>query len=105
MKPKRLYSISKEVISLPKLVADQTLTLATSGFGVAAALAWNEAIKAMIDGYIQPLLGFDSSLISKVMYALLITIIAVAVTMQLTKMKQKLEAKEQRKEESQDAGE
>jgi hypothetical protein len=50
--------------------------LATAGFGLVAALAWNEAIKAFLDRFISS----GNGLLSKAIYALIITIIAVLVT-------------------------
>jgi len=58
------------------------IQLATAGFGLVAALAWNEVIKEFIDRYISS----GSSLISKLIYALLVTSIAVWVTYILGKM-------------------
>lgn len=69
----------------------KTMTqLATAGFGVAAALAWNETIKAFIDHFISPGSGFRSKLI----YALIVTLIAVVVAYYLGKSTQKASEKE-----------
>ena len=57
--------------------------LATAGFGLVAALAWNEAIQSTIREIV-PLGG--SNIISKLIYALIVTIIAVSVTYSLGKM-------------------
>ena len=51
-------------------------TLMTTAFGLIAALAWNEAIKAIILAYFPPQSGITGLLI----YAILITIIAVVAT-------------------------
>lgn len=78
----------------PKLtiaVLKQMLTLATSGFGLVAALAWNSAIQELVNTYIKPYLPVSSGLISLVLYAILVTIIAVMVTVNLSKIIQKLE--------------
>jgi len=68
------------------------IQLATAGFGLVAALAWNEVIKEFIDRYI----ASGSSLISKLIYALLVTLIAVWVTYILGKMIQQ-ESKDEEK--------
>ena len=64
--------------------------LATSGFGLVAALAWNNVIQETVNAYIKPLVGGQSGLISLLIYALIITVLAVVVTLQLSKLEQKL---------------
>lgn len=71
---------------MPKEVLRQMLTLATSGFGFVAALAWNSLIQESIDTYIKPFVGGGSTLFSKLIYALVVTLIAVVITYQLTKL-------------------
>ncbi len=68
--------------------------LATAGFGVAAALAWNEAIKKFIDRFIAPGSGFISSLI----YAIIVTLVAVMVAYWLGRLTQEAHQKEEKKE-------
>lgn len=63
--------------------------LATAGFGLVAALAWNDAIQNFISHFIKSGSGF----ISKLIYAILVTIMAVWVTFYLGKSTQ--EAKEE----------
>lgn len=58
-------------------VAQTVATLVTTAFGLIAALAWNEAIKAIITQYFQAGNGITGLLI----YAILITIIAVVATL------------------------
>ncbi len=65
---------------------EQMLKLATSGFGLVAALAWNDVVKDIIDGYIKPYVGKDSGLASQALYAIIITILAVTITYFLTKL-------------------
>lgn len=77
---------------LPKAVIKQMTALATSGFGLVAALAWNNVIKETVDVYIKPLIGEGSGLVSLVIYAIIITVLAVLVTLQLSKLEQKLKA-------------
>lgn len=66
--------------------------LATAGFGIAAALAWNDAIQTLINR----LLPKGSELLSKITYALLVTGLAVLVTYFLGKMTQKASAEEEK---------
>lgn len=72
-------------------VIKQMVTLATSGFGLVAALAWNNVIQDLVNNYIKPYLPQGSSIISLFVYAVLITILAVTITYQLTKIIERLE--------------
>lgn len=83
----------KESEKLTLAIVKQMLTLATSGFGLVAALAWNEAIKTAINDYVKPLTGVASGLASLVLYAIVVTTLTVAITLQLTKLQRKLESK------------
>lgn len=56
-----------------------TSTMAIAGFSLVAALAWNELIKALIDLYIPR----GSSVISHLIYAIVVTTVVVMVTMWL----------------------
>lgn len=70
----------------------QMLTLATAGFGLVAALAWNSLIQEFVNQYVK--IWFpNSGLISLLIYALIITVIAVLVTVQLSRVLQRLENK------------
>jgi hypothetical protein len=75
---------------LPRAVIKQMTTLATSGFGLVAALAWNNVIKETVDIYIKPIIGEKSGLFSLIIYALLVTALALIVTLQLSKLEQKV---------------
>ncbi|MEI8143043.1 MAG: DUF5654 family protein [Candidatus Berkelbacteria bacterium] len=59
------------------------LSLSTAGFGLVAALVWNDAIQTFLKEIIP--LG-SNGLVSKLIYALIVTTIAVAVTYFLGKM-------------------
>ena len=61
-------------------ILEKVSTLATAGFGLVAALAWNDAIKAMFDSLF-PAPG--DNLAAKFSYALVITILIVIITIQL----------------------
>jgi hypothetical protein len=76
---------------LPTAVVKQMTALATSGFGLVAALAWNEVIKELVNTYIKPLVGGGSGLITLAIYALLVTILAVFVTLQLSRLEEKID--------------
>lgn len=74
-----------------KAVFKQMLTLATSGFGLVSALAWNQFIQEAIDTYIKPFVPYSSTIISKLLYAFFITTLAVIITYQLAKLIEKVE--------------
>ena len=74
---------------IDKEIFDQILKLSTSGFGLVAALAWNELIKEIVSMYIKPLVGGSSGLISLLIYAVLITTLAVVVTINLSRLTNK----------------
>jgi hypothetical protein len=86
-----------EASNLKKQFATQTLKLVTSGFGLVAALAWNEVIKEAVSIYIKPLFGEGSGLISLLIYAVLVTGLVVFVTYQLSKISGEEETKEKSK--------
>ncbi len=63
----------------------QMVTLATSGFGLVAALAWNDTIQQIVKDYIEPRVP-GSGIFSRLIYALIITAVAVLITYQLSKI-------------------
>ena len=69
----------------------QMLTLATSGFGLVAALAWNSVIQEFINSSVKKWLPTGSGLLSLLVYAVAITALAVFVTIQLSQLKERLE--------------
>ena len=73
-------------------IVKQMVTLSTSGLGLVAALAWNNVIQDLVNNYIKPYLPSGSSLLSLLIYAILITILAVSVTYNLTKVVERLES-------------
>lgn len=72
-------------------VLKQMLTLATAGFGLVAALAWNNVIQEFVNTYVKKYLTVGSGIISLLLYAILITVFAVLVTYHLTNVLEKLE--------------
>lgn len=89
---------TKEEIRKYRLaVIQQMLKLATAGFGLVAALAWNELIRTFINDYLKTKLGFDSGLISLIIYAITVTVLAVVITLQLSRMAEKLTGEEEKK--------
>jgi histone H3/H4 len=68
---------------------ERLLRLVTSGFGLVSALAWNEVIKEVVKNYIKPVFGKTSGFISLVIYAILVTFLAVLVTYNLSRLAQR----------------
>lgn len=72
-------------------LAKQMLTLATAAFGLVAALAWNQFIQEFVTVYIKKWFDGSGKLISMGIYAIIVTVLAVLVTWQLSKIIKKLE--------------
>lgn len=70
----------------------QLVTLSTSGFGLVAALAWNDTIQQAVKEFIEPKIP-GSGILSRLIYALLITILAVFITYQLSRISSKFRNK------------
>lgn len=83
------FKTGKEVEKDPELhieIIKQMITLATSGFGFVAALAWNNVIQEFVKNYVSIWLPKGGGLASLLLYAVIITILAVFVTYQLSKL-------------------
>ncbi len=76
----------------------QMITLSSAGFGVVAALAWNDAIQSFVKEYIDKYFSAGSGIISRFIYAVIITMIAVLVTYELTKMIKDKSGEEKKKD-------
>ncbi len=82
---------SKEEKKLHIEVIRQMVTFSTSGFGLVAALAWNNFIQELVNNYVKKWLPGNSGLISLLIYALIVTFLAVFVTLQLSRLSQRLQ--------------
>lgn len=69
----------------------QMVALSTAGFGLVAALAWNNLIQELVNSYVKKWFPSDGKIISLLIYALVVTFLAVIVTYQLTKLKERVE--------------
>lgn len=67
-------------------IVSESLTMMSTAFGLAAALAWNEAIKKLIDEFIPK----GKGVLSLFLYAGLITAAAVIITSRLSRVKERL---------------
>jgi len=69
------------------LIVDKMSALITAAFGLIAALAWNEAIKAIF----KEVFGSEETIVPMLAYAITVTIVAVILTIlvarSLSKMK------------------
>lgn len=83
----------EEKIRLHLEVAKQMVALSTAGFGLVAALAWNSLIQEFVNTYIKRWLPGSGKLITLGLYAIIVTVLAVFVTLQLSKIVKKLEEK------------
>jgi hypothetical protein len=70
------------------LVLETIAALMTAAFGLIAALAWNEAIKALIAEY----LSAGSAITGLFIYAIIVTIIAIIATLIIARSLGKLKA-------------
>lgn len=90
--PKKTTVQRKQDKRLTILLVQQMLTLATSGFGLVAALAWNSLVQELVNNYIKKFLPNGSGPWSLFIYALVVTALAVFITYQLSKILRRLGA-------------
>lgn len=79
---------AKKELPFHRELLTQLVTLSTSAFGLAAALAWNETIQQTVKDFIEPSLP-GSGIFSKFIYAILVTVLGVVITFQLSKLASK----------------
>ena len=71
-------------------VIEKIAALLTAAFGLVAALAWNGAIKAIF----LKVFGTAEGIVPMLVYAVVVTLIAVIVTIQIGKAAERAKAKE-----------
>jgi len=94
---KVIKKTKKEIKKYQLVIIKQMLKLATAGFGLVAALAWNEFIRTFINDYLKTKLGLGSGLISLAIYAVIVTILAVFITLQLSRIAERLSQEKEEK--------
>jgi hypothetical protein len=67
-------------------ILEKITDLVTAGLGLVAALAWNDAIQELF----KVIFGTQSTLLAKFLYAALITVIIVYITIKLGRLINKL---------------
>ena len=72
-------NLKTESERIKKEVHERTMNYILGGLGIVVGLAWNEAIKGLIE-YVFPFTG-GGSLLAKFMYAVILTIVIVIATM------------------------
>lgn len=81
MTDKKKFKPLKEIEETKKAAKERMLTLILAGFGLVAALAWNDAIQTLF----KVLFPKSEGVIGKFIYAIIVTIIVVIISLQLKK--------------------
>lgn len=76
--------ITKRVTGATREVTAQILNLATSSLGLVAALAWNDAVQSIFKEYFPT----GSGIVAKLIYAVIVSVLIVIITINLTKLAQ-----------------
>jgi hypothetical protein len=71
---------------MKKQVIEKLATLMTAAFGLVAALAWNDTIK----GLFLKIFGTSDTFLAQLIYAILVTTIAVFVTIKIATLSEKV---------------
>lgn len=79
----KINILRSEVKSIRKEAQGKTLDYITAGFGIVAGLAWNEAIKSLIN-YAYP--GSGGGIFAMFLYAIVITLVVVVLMMYLRRI-------------------
>jgi hypothetical protein len=94
---KTLKEVKEEQKKLQVEIIKQMITLSTSGFGLVAALAWNNVVQEFVKQYVNKWLPKGGGLLSLLLYAIIITAFAVFVTYQLSKLLKSTEPTDSKK--------
>lgn len=68
-------------------IVSESLTMMAAAASLVAALAWNEAIKKLIDSYIPK----GQGLLSLFIYAIIVTVVVVIITSRMNNIKDRIE--------------
>jgi hypothetical protein len=75
---------SKEIKELRLETLVKMTDLATAGFGLVAALAWNDAISALFSKFLPKTTG--GGIIAQILYAVLVPALVVFITVRLSRL-------------------
>lgn len=81
-KNNKIEKIKEESEKISRQVKEKTLGFIITAFGLVAGLAWNEAIQSLIKSFFA--VGKDS-IWAKFLYAIVMTIVVVIITVYLTR--------------------
>lgn len=81
-KPKKMTRRARIAREFNAQFFETLATLLTTAFGLVAAFAWNELVKSAISKYIAP----GQTVLSQLIYAVLVTLLAVIISFQLGKL-------------------
>jgi hypothetical protein len=84
----QMIILSQQAGKIRQEIMDKMLTLATSAFGLVAALAWNDAVKEIFND----VFGEQQQIWAKIGYAVVVTVLVVLVTYLLSRWVGKSEA-------------
>lgn len=85
----RIGKLKEERAKLQKEIREKTVGYIVAAFGLVAGLAWNEAVKAAIE-FVFP--HSTDSLFAKFLYAAMVTLIVVVISVYLVRLTKKEEA-------------
>lgn len=83
-----LKKIKENQRKLRKEIKEKTISYVLAAFSFVAGLAWNEAIKSFIDQFFP---NKENSILVKFIYAIVVTITIVLVTVYLVRITEKKE--------------
>lgn len=83
---KEISKIKESEIEIGREVKEKTVGYILAALGLVAGLAWNEAIKSIIDQFFP---SSGNSILIKFMYAVLVTLLVVVVSIYLIKFTNK----------------
>lgn len=84
---KKLSDLKNEGGRITGEVREKSMAYIAGGLGIVVGFAWNEAIKALIE-YFYPLASANS-LFAKFLYAIVLTLIVVVLTMYIVRPPEK----------------
>ena len=87
----KLEKIKAESTKISREIKDKTFNFVITAFGLVAGLAWNEAIQSLINSFFTI---NKNSVLAKFIYAILMTLVLVFITIYLAKVLDKNNQKE-----------